>query len=88
MFAWSYEEMLGIDPRIMEHEIKTYPNAKHVRQKLHLINFRKATTIKVEVEKFLNAGFIYPVPFTEWVPILLWLTRSKAIFVYAWISEI
>jgi hypothetical protein len=32
VFAWSYEEMLGIDPRIVEHEIKTYLDAKHVRQ--------------------------------------------------------
>ena len=32
IFAWSYEEILGIDPRIVEHEIKTYPNAKPVRQ--------------------------------------------------------
>jgi len=26
IFAWSYEEMPGIDPRIVEHEIKTYYN--------------------------------------------------------------
>ena len=32
IFAWSYDEMLGIDPRIVEHEIKTYPNAKPIRQ--------------------------------------------------------
>ena len=30
VFAWSYDEMLGIDPCIVEHEIKTYPNAKPV----------------------------------------------------------
>ena len=30
VFAWSYEEMPGIDPRIVEHEIKTYMDAKHV----------------------------------------------------------
>ena len=28
IFAWSYDEMLGIDPRIVEHEIKTYPKFK------------------------------------------------------------
>ena len=26
IFAWSYDVMPGIDPRIVEHEIKTYPN--------------------------------------------------------------
>ena len=31
VFAWNYEEMPGIDPNIVVHEIKTYPNAKPVR---------------------------------------------------------
>jgi hypothetical protein len=30
IFAWSYEEILGIDPKIVEHEITTYPDAKPV----------------------------------------------------------
>ena len=30
VFTWSYEEMLGIDPSIVIHEIKTYPDAKPV----------------------------------------------------------
>ena len=28
--AWSYDDMPGIDPRFVEHEIKNYPNAKPV----------------------------------------------------------
>jgi hypothetical protein len=67
VFSWSYEEMPGIDPRIVEHEITTYPDAKPVRQKLHLVNPQKATTIKAEVEKLLKVGFIYPVQLTQWV---------------------
>jgi hypothetical protein len=67
VFAWSYEEMPGIDPKIVEHEITTYPDAKPVRQKLHLVNPRKATTIKAKVEKLLKAGFIYPIHLTQWV---------------------
>ena len=43
IFAWSYNEMPGIDPRIVEHEIKTYPNAKHNRQHLHAMNPSKST---------------------------------------------
>jgi hypothetical protein len=62
VFAWSYEEMLGIDPKIVEHEIITYPDAKPVRQKLRPVNPRKAAAIKAEVEKLLKAGFIYPYP--------------------------
>jgi hypothetical protein len=59
--------MLGINPSIVEHEIKTYLNAKPVRKLLRVVNVRKAPSIKAEVEKLLNVGFIYPVPLTEWV---------------------
>ena len=59
--------MPSIDPRIVEHEIKTYPNVKLVQQRLHAVNPRKAPMIKAEIEKLLKAGFIYPIPLTEWV---------------------
>jgi len=59
--------MPRIDPIIDVHEIKTYPDAKPVRQLLHLIHPRKVVAIKIEAEKQLKAGFIYHVPFTDWV---------------------
>ena len=31
VFSWSYEEMPGIDPSIVEHETQTYPDAKPIR---------------------------------------------------------
>ena len=34
VFAWSYEEMSGIDLSIVEHDIKVYDNARSVRQRL------------------------------------------------------
>ena len=67
IFAWSYDETPGINPCIVEHEIKNYPNAKPVWQCLRVVNPRKAPTIKAEIEKLLKANFIYPVPLMEWV---------------------
>jgi hypothetical protein len=67
VFAWSYEEMLGIDPTIVSHEIKTYPDIKLVHRKLRPVHPRKTAAIKAEIEKLLKAGFIYPVPLTDWV---------------------
>ncbi|MCY6488389.1 hypothetical protein, partial [Actinobacillus pleuropneumoniae] len=65
VFAWSYEEMPGIDPSIVQHEIKMYEKAKPFRQRLWPVNPRKAAAIKVEVEKLLKVGFIYPIPLTD-----------------------
>jgi hypothetical protein len=73
IFSWSYEEIPRIDPWIVEHEIKTYPNVKPIRQNLRAVNPRKAPAIKVEIEKLLKADFLYPVPLMEWVsnPVLV-----------------
>ena len=66
MFSWSYEEMPGIYPSIVEHEIRTYPNSKPAQQKLRPVNPRKVAIVKAEVEKLLKAAFIYPIALTEW----------------------
>jgi hypothetical protein len=67
VFTWSYAEMPGIDPKIVEHEITTYPDVKPIRQKLHPVNPKKEVAIKIKVEKLLKAGFIYPIHLTQWV---------------------
>ena len=59
--------MLGIDPSIVIHEIKNYPIAKPIRQKLRQFHPRKAATIKVEIEKLIKVGFMYHVPLMEWI---------------------
>ena len=77
VFAWSYEEMPGIDPSIVQHEIKTYENAKPIRQRLRSVNPRKAAAIKAEVEKLLKAGFVYLVPLTDWVSNLVPVDKKQ-----------
>jgi hypothetical protein len=54
IFSWSYEEMLGIDPIIIKHEITTYPDAKLVQKKIHLVYPQKVEAIKDEVENCSN----------------------------------
>ena len=76
IFAWSYEEIPGIDPRIVEHEIKTCQNVKPVWQRLHAVNPRKAPTIQDEIEKLLKAGFIYPNPFMDWASNLILVDKK------------
>ena len=56
-----------IDLSIVVHKIKTYPMAMPVWQKLRQVHPRKVAAIKDELEKLLNARFIYPIPLTKWV---------------------
>jgi hypothetical protein len=77
MFYLSNEEMSEINPSIFEHEIKTYLVSIPVRQHLRVVNPRKAPSIKAEVEKLLNVGFIYLVPLTEWVSNLVLVNKKQ-----------
>ena len=54
IFPWSYEELPGIDPKIFIHEIKTYSDAKPIRQLFRPIHPRKAAAMKVKVEKIIR----------------------------------
>jgi hypothetical protein len=69
--------MPGIDPDIVVHEIKTYLDAKPVRQQIHTVHPRKAAAIKLEVEKLLKDDFIYPVDLTDWVSNLVHLATQE-----------
>jgi hypothetical protein len=69
--------MPGIDTSIVVHEIKTYLGVKPIQQKLHSVHPKKIAAIKVEVEKLLKFGFIYPVPLTEWVSNLVPVAKKQ-----------
>ena len=77
VFAWSYDEMPGIDSSIVEHEIKMYPDVKLVGQRFRQVHPKKVVAIKAEVEKLLHVGFIYPVPLTDWVSNIVPLMKNK-----------
>jgi hypothetical protein len=63
IFAWSYEEMPGIDPSIIVHEIKTYPGVKPVRQKLRPVHPKKTIDNQGRSRKTFEIWFYLSCPF-------------------------
>ena len=57
VFAWSYEDMPGIDIDIVQHGIPTNLAIKPVKQSLKRIKPEWTLKIKEEVKKQYNAGF-------------------------------
>ena len=66
VFAWSYENMLGIDIDIMQHYVPTDPTIKPVKQKLRRMKSEWTLKIKEEVEKQYNARFLRVVNYPKW----------------------
>lgn len=73
VFAWTAANMPGIPRSIVEHRLHIKPNSKPIRQKKRNMGPERRLTIKKEVEKLLNAGFIKNVDCPEWManPVLV-----------------
>jgi hypothetical protein len=57
--------------------LKPILGVKPIRQKLRPVHPKKTAAIKVEVEKLLKSGFIYPVPLMEWVSNIVLVTKKQ-----------
>ena len=67
VFAWSYEDMPGIDTNIVQHCIPANPTMKLIKQELRRIKPEWNLKIKEEVEKQYNVGFLRVVNYLEWL---------------------
>ena len=51
VFAWSYEDMPGLDPFIVQHHLPILPHARPVKQKLRRLHPRWSVQVKEEIQK-------------------------------------
>ena len=67
VFAWSYEDMPGIDPNVITHRLNVCPSFKPVRQKKRVFAFERDNAIKDEVQKLMAVKFIREVYYPDWL---------------------
>ena len=67
VFAWSYENMPGLDPSIVVHQLPTREDVKPKKQKLRRFRPDLLLKIKEEVRKLLEVGFIEVSNYPDWV---------------------
>ena len=65
MFAWSHEDMPGIDPSVITHRLNVYPSSKPMRQKKRVFAPEKGNAIKEEVQKLTLVKFIREVYYPD-----------------------
>jgi hypothetical protein len=65
--------MFGIPRKVIEHILGVDPTFKPIKQKERRYTLERHETIRVEVNKILEAGFIRPVDYPSWLanPILI-----------------
>ena len=67
VFAWTYEDMPGLDPKLVEHRLVLKPDFKPIKQKLRKMDPRVAPQVKEGLEELLKAGFIRTIDYPDWL---------------------
>ena len=67
VFAWSYKDMSGLDPSIVQHHLPILSHARPVKQKLRRFHPRWSLQVKEEIQKQLSVGFLSMVDHPEWL---------------------
>ena len=65
VFAWSHEDMPGIDSSVITHCLNVYPSSKPVQQKKRVFAPERDNAIKEEVQKLTMAKFIREVHYLD-----------------------
>ena len=66
-FAWEYYEMPGLDRSIVEHWLPIKPGYRPFKQASRRFNPNVLDDIKKETERLLEAKFIRPCQYAEWI---------------------
>ena len=67
IFAWSYDEMPGLDPRVAVHQLAVKHGARPVKQTQRRFRPELISQIEAEVNKLIQAGFILEVKYPTWI---------------------
>lgn len=67
VFAFTVEEMLGIDPSVVTHRLNVDPNHRPLKQKKGNLGVERNKAVEIEVQKLLAVGFIKECVYPEWV---------------------
>jgi hypothetical protein len=66
-FTWDYTEMPGLDRSIVEHRLPLKKGIQLFQQRAHQMRTEVLEEVKKEIEKMLEAGFIRPWRYVEWI---------------------
>ncbi|KAA0055891.1 uncharacterized protein E6C27_scaffold438G00090 [Cucumis melo var. makuwa] len=67
VFAWSYKEMPGLDPKVAVHRLAIKPEHRPVKQAQRRFRPELISQIEEEVNKLIEAGFIHEVKYPIWI---------------------
>ena len=77
VFAWSHEDMPGIDPSVITHRLNVYPSSKLIQQKKRVFAPERDNAIKEEVQKLATMKFIQEVYHPDWLANVVMVKKAN-----------
>ena len=77
VFAWSHDNMPGIDPSVIYHRLNVNPASSPIRQKKRVFAPERDKAIAEEVRKLLEAGFIQEVYYPDWLANIVMVKKAN-----------
>ena len=77
VFAWSHEDMLGINPSAITHRLNVSPSYKPLCQKRRMLAPEQENAIKEEVQKLVTTEFICKVYYLDWLDNVVMVKKAN-----------
>ena len=77
VFAWSHEDIPGIDPSIIVHKLNVNLDSSPIRQKKRVFAQERDKAVAEEVRKLLDAGFIQEVCYPDWLANVVMVRKNN-----------
>ncbi|GMP81904.1 hypothetical protein CsSME_00036449 [Camellia sinensis var. sinensis] len=77
VFAWTYEQMPGLDKDVTMHRLNVIPLARPVKQGVRFYKPEVEFNIKDEMVKLFGAGFIKPIQHPTWLSSIVLVIKKN-----------
>jgi hypothetical protein len=76
-FAWNYTKIPGLSREIVEHRLPIKSGFRHFKQKARTFRPNLLPRIKDEIHWLLEANFIRPCRYAEWVSHIVMVEKKE-----------
>jgi hypothetical protein len=77
VFAWTHEDMPGINPSVISHKLNVDSSMCPIKQKTRVFALNRNQAISNEVKKILTVGFIREVYYPNWLANVVMVKKSN-----------
>ena len=67
VFAWSHEDVAGINPNVITHRLNVSPSYKPICQKRRVFALKRDNAIKEQIQKLVTTEFVREVYYPDWL---------------------